>query len=324
MTIGRDIAAIPRNGPDTCLAHKLALAASLIILTLFVIGLQTPAHGQTRIEALVNNNPITSFDVQQRARLIEVTGGIGRPRAQQMALQELVDEELQLGEARRLGISVSDSEVNERLGGMASRVNMSLSGLTQAFGQMGVDIDTLRRRIRADLAWGQIVRRQFRQEVRVREQDVLMALEERENRGMETTTEFNLQQVVFFTVRGTTTAQGRANAETFRSRFTGCESTPAIVAELSGGAFKNIGRSVLEELNEPIRSAVVDVPSGGTSAPIVGDESVTVFAVCSRREIEDDGVARAEIQSELLNEEGQRLARRLLMDVRQRSTIEYR
>ncbi|MEO1198254.1 MAG: hypothetical protein AAFX39_03305 [Pseudomonadota bacterium] len=133
-----------------------------------------------------------------------------------------------------------------------------------------------------------------------------------------------MQQIVFFTVRGTSSAEGRANADAFRSRFSGCDTTAALISEFPSAAFKNIGRLTLDDMDDEMRGIVESVPAGGTSNPVTTDEAVTVFAVCSRRDFEDDAVARREVEQELASEEGQRLSRRLLIEVRQRATIEYR
>ena len=49
--------------------------------------------------------------------------------------------------------------------------------------------------------------------------------------------------------------------------------------------------------------------------------ALEMYAVCSRREVEDDTAARKEAQNELMNERGQVLARRLLIDLKQSALI---
>jgi peptidyl-prolyl cis-trans isomerase SurA len=89
----------------------------------------------------------------------------------------LIDEALQRAEARRLGISVTQAELDQALQTIASRSGLSVSQLGQALSQRGVDLATLRDSIEAQILWDQIIRARFQATVRVDEQDVLAALD---------------------------------------------------------------------------------------------------------------------------------------------------
>ena len=288
------------------------------------LGIQNPARAQTNVAALVNASPISNYDVRARAQLLSATAGLGGSVARQRALEELIEEEIKFQAARQVGVNVSDAEVSEAMDGIAQRANLSRSQLRQAFSQIGVDINTLETRIRADIAWRGVVRSQFRREVQIRENDILFALGDRENQGMVTTTEFSLQQIVFFPSSGAPPSQRRTDADRFRSQFASCETTEELAREFPNAVTKNLRRRTLTQLPEDIRALIENLEAGQISAPRATDDWLELYAVCSRREIQDDTEARVEIQQEIMSEEGDRLARRLLIDMRRRSVIEYR
>ena len=78
----------------------------------------TAAKNAEGVAAVVNDNVISTFDVRQRATLLLVSAGLDRTpemqqRARAQALRDLVDERLQLEEARRYEITVTQDEDTE-------------------------------------------------------------------------------------------------------------------------------------------------------------------------------------------------------------------
>ena len=78
----------------------------------------------------------------------------------------LIEERLQIQQGRKLGITPSEEDVTKVLAGMAKNNNMSPEQLGSALRQMGVNIKTLRDRIRAQVVW-QDVRKKFRRDVSI-------------------------------------------------------------------------------------------------------------------------------------------------------------
>ena len=74
------------------------LAATLIGLTLAI----APAYAATKVT--VNGVPISDIEISQRVKLLALEGGGNT----QKAMQQLIDEQLQLQEAKRLNIVISD------------------------------------------------------------------------------------------------------------------------------------------------------------------------------------------------------------------------
>ena len=81
---------------------------------------------------------------------------------------------------------------------MAEKNNLSIDGLATALAKAGVNIKTLKDRIRAQLLWQDVVGRKFRREVQIADFDVDKAVSEAgEGSGGATETALQLRQVKF-------------------------------------------------------------------------------------------------------------------------------
>ncbi|MEE8501264.1 MAG: SurA N-terminal domain-containing protein, partial [Kiloniellales bacterium] len=94
------------------------LALSVLVLT--AAGAAPPARAQDtlRAVAVVNDSVISMLDLIMRVRLTILSSGMemtdqAQLRIQHEVLRRLIDEQLQLQEADRIGIPVSDEEVVE-------------------------------------------------------------------------------------------------------------------------------------------------------------------------------------------------------------------
>ena len=126
-----------------------------MLVTAFLIMVAGFAHAQ-QIIVVVNGEPITALDIEQRSKLNQLS--THKVPARQEVLEELITEILKVKEAKRWGLEVSDAEVDAAFGTMANRMRMTTDQLTQVLAKAGVNATTLKHRIRADIAWPQLVR----------------------------------------------------------------------------------------------------------------------------------------------------------------------
>jgi peptidyl-prolyl cis-trans isomerase SurA len=97
-----------------------------------------------------DSEQITELEIQQRSRLTEHGG---KAPAREDVIDELRKEKLKINEARASGVEISDSEVDEAYARMASRMRLTPEHLTGQLARSGVHVDTVKHRIRADMAW---------------------------------------------------------------------------------------------------------------------------------------------------------------------------
>ncbi|WP_417667989.1 SurA N-terminal domain-containing protein [Roseibium sp.] len=296
-----------------------------LVLPLMFMGLPAPvAQAQTSIKVIVNDQAITSYDINQRARLITLTQRKGGATARRMAEQELIDDKLKLTEAARIGVSIPDSEVNGAYGNIARNVKMTPSQLSTALRRGGVNPQTLKDRLEAQLAWSQVVRRRFQATVKVSESDVIAALKKSDKADQNTSIEYDLKQVIVVVPKKSSNgfkAKRSRESNQIRKAFTSCEDIGSVLSQYSEVVVKPVGRRLETELPEAMRDEISKTEPGQLTKPQQTGRGYEMIAVCDKKEIQSDIAARTEMENELRAKEGEALSRRYLMDLRRRATI---
>jgi len=190
---------------------------------------------------------------------------------------------------------------------------------------MGVDISTMRSRFQAEISWREVVRRKFGRLIEVDDRDVDRMVAS--NPSGEDDTELQLQRIAIFTppkIDQKILAQKLAEAQTLASKFTGCDSTKALAAQLQGARFEDLGTRRPSAIPEPTRSMLLNARDGDMLPPVVGDNSIELWAVCGRKIVTANEQKREEATAELRSKEFEIFARKHLKDLRQDAAIEYR
>lgn len=302
----------------TTLSLALALAAASPLA-----GTVATARAAT-IEVVVNDKAITTYEIQQRARLITLTQRKGGAAAKKQAEEELVNEVLQLAEASRVGVKVSKAEVDGAFGNIAKSVRLSPSQLSAALRQSGVNPDTLKDRLKAQLAWVQVVRRRFQADVHINESDVIAALRKSDKEGKETSMEYDLKQVIVVVpakASGSFKSKRRSESDQIRKAFNGCDNAGPVLSKYSEVVMKPVGRRLETELPGSMKDDIEKTEPGRLTKPQQTDKGYEMIAVCSKRELQSDIAARTEVENELRAKEGEAMSRRYLMELRSRATI---
>ncbi len=139
------------------------------------------ASAQVRVVARVNDDAITDFDLSQRIQFAIKTTGLQdtpdvRQRMASQVLRQMIDERLQIQNAKRLGLPTSDAEVQQRLSEIERGAGMNPGQFRLFLQSIGVPYDIAAQQFEAQLAWGKIVRRRVRPLVEVSEAEIDDAL----------------------------------------------------------------------------------------------------------------------------------------------------
>jgi len=156
---------------------KNLIILKIILVNLLYLPSSLFSQDIQAISAIVNDEVISRYDVQQRVQLIVSTSGI-KPtqenisRLEAQALRSLVNEKIQLQEAEKLDVPSSEQEVGLMLERIASGSQMSGEEILELINSQGVRPDTLLNQIRAELLWNKIVRGRYGSYVNVNDDEV--------------------------------------------------------------------------------------------------------------------------------------------------------
>src|SRR5947209_8626456 len=158
---------------------------SLLAATLLLAAAPAASIAQS-VVALVNGEPITAFDVDQRMKFNQLT--TQKTFTRQQVIEELIDEKLKIREGKRWTNEVSKADVDNAYASMAGRMRKSAEQMTQELGQRGIGVDTIKERIKAEITWNQLVRGRYSPSLQLNEKDIDAILKDKNITDAETTT----------------------------------------------------------------------------------------------------------------------------------------
>lgn len=138
----------------------------------------SPLRAQVlQIAAIVNDEVISQLDVEDRLSLIALSTSIelnddNRAKLSAQVLRNLIDEKLQLQEARKLGINVSDAEITAASARLAAQNNIPPDQFAAFIDEKGGSYNSLLDQIRATIGWTKIVRQKFSSSAVVTEDEI--------------------------------------------------------------------------------------------------------------------------------------------------------
>jgi peptidyl-prolyl cis-trans isomerase SurA len=323
------VASVPRRaGARYCWGFAAALLIGLLFGGIAVIA------QEVSIKILVNDEPISDYDIDQRERFLAITTQQPpSPALKKQAADMLIDERLQFQEGRKASISPAEEDVTAILTDMAQKNNLNVQGLTEALAKAGVNIKTLKDRIRAQIVWQQAVQKKFRRDIQIADADVDEALAAEAKSGQAEggaapaaaeEPALQLRQIKYALPTGAdqrVIAGQLAAAESMRARFKSCSD---LANGVQGANVTTLQDYKTASLAQPARLLVTNAKVGQMTPPTITQAAVELYAVCGKRSPASDSNARELAQRHLMSQEMGLRAERLLRDVRAEAFIEYR
>ncbi len=160
---------------------KRLLLALALTLVAPAATLGPAAAQETRIAAVVNDDVISVADLAARIRLVFAASNLQdtpetRQRVSRQVVRVLIDEKLQMQEAKRLNIKVPDDEINTALARIEAQNNLPKGGLDNMLSARGIARSTLVDQVTATLAWGKIIRQNLNRVTPISDEEVDAAI----------------------------------------------------------------------------------------------------------------------------------------------------
>ena len=128
------------------------------LIAAFLVGLCIGSAALAgEIKAIVNDTPISAFDVESRAKMVmlQQAGQVGKltPELKKDALNDLVDERIKVQEMHKRGIKVSQQDVLTALAHLERQNGMEAGGFKKLLAQHHIPFQTLFNQTEANLGW---------------------------------------------------------------------------------------------------------------------------------------------------------------------------
>jgi peptidyl-prolyl cis-trans isomerase SurA len=284
-----------------------------------------PASAQ-QVAVIVNGSPITTYDIEQRIKFDTLASH--KAPSRQDVIQELIDEKLKVNVGKRYNLEVTDSQVDSAYGNMAQRMHMSTTQLTDALAHQGIDAQTLKAKIRADIAWQQIVRGKFQSSLQIRDKDVHDKLkDDKKDDKDDVGYEYQLRPILFIVPPGATQLlldSRKREAEQLRARFENCNDGLNFARALRDVAVLELIVKSSADLPTELRKILDGVEVGHLTSPELTPKGVQMFALCIKKSNKLDNAASKEVRDQMFAQQFQAQSKRFLEELRHGAMIEVK
>ena len=300
------------------------------MLALVLLGGATPGHAQVAV--MVNGEPITDFDVEQRTKLDFLT--THKAATRQEVIQELVDQKLKIREAKQYGVDPTSNDIDEAFGQMGTRMRLSSDQLSKVLEAQGIRPDTLKQRIKSEMVWTALVRGRFKESLQVSEKEVNAAAgaatDVKDDKDAKTSTEsfeYKMQPIVLIVPKGSSPAAielRRKEAETLRGRIQTCDEANALFKSMQNAAIRDAVVRTSADMPAPLREVLDKTPIGHLTEPELTKQGVEMVALCSRKPTTVDTPRKKEIRDKMFSDKFEAKSNSYLNQIRKAAMIEYR
>jgi peptidyl-prolyl cis-trans isomerase SurA len=305
-----------------CRVSIVAAAAAVVLFAVIAV-----AGAQEEVVLLVDGQPITSLDIQQRAKFIELSNHKAPTR--QEAIDSIIDQILEIREAKQFGIEPSDSDVNNAFNSVATNMGVDAQKLTQLLAHDGASGETLKFQLKAQIAWSSLVRGRYKASLEVPESDIeaQLQLHKSDATNGQVGYEYIMRPVILVVPRGSPDAAYEArkrDADALRARFQNCADGVPFAQQLVEVAVRDPVSKSSADLPQQLSDILNNTEVGHLTPPEQTDEGIQMFAVCSKKESKTDTPEAKKLHDEMFDKKFGAKAKSYLADLRRQAMIEYK
>ncbi|HEX9361966.1 MAG TPA: SurA N-terminal domain-containing protein [Bradyrhizobium sp.] len=309
----------------TTLPHRLSVLVLTCAAALALTSWALPSHAQT-VAVMVNGEPITNYDIEQRSKLNFLT--THKPASRQEVIDELIDEKVKIKEGKKFGVDPTASDIDQSYAAMSGRMRITPEQLTKSLESQGIRPDTLKARIKAEMVWTSLIRGRYKESLQVGEKDVAAAVQVNGDEKQPTDAfEYKMQPVVLIVPRGSAPAAIEARqkeAEALRNRVQTCADANAFFKSMQNAAIRETVTKTSADIPAVLREVLDKTPIGHLTPPEVTKQGVEMVALCARKPTTVDTPKKREIREKMYAEKFQAKSKSYLQEVRKAAMVEYR
>ena len=307
--------------------HGALVTAALIALGVIGFGatFTTVAHAQ-EVVLLVDGQPITALDIEQRTKF--VTMSTHKAPTRQEVIDELVDEILEIREAKRYNIDPADSDVTDAFNGVAHNMNIDGEKLAQMLTNGGASAATLKQKLHAQMAWNSLVRGRYKASLEIPDSDVEAQMHLHDpGAANQVGYEYILRPVLLVVPHGSPDAAFDARkheADALRIRFSDCTTGVPFARALREIAVRDPVNKSSADFSEQLRDILDKTDVGHLTPPEQTVDGIQMFAVCSKKESKNEAPGLQKVRDQLFEQKFGTQAKHYLADLRRAAMIEYK
>jgi len=263
--------------------------ALIAFVALIISVAPVRAQNVLRIAAVVNDEIISVYDLEARLSLVLATSQLeNRPEIRQRmapeVLRSMIDDQIKLQEAKKVGIQVNKRDIDKALETIEEQNKMPKGGLKDFLLNIGIDRSVLVEQIEAEIAWAKVVRRKGRDTIKIGEEEIDEVLAEIEaNRSKPE----HLVSEIVLTFDSTTEENIRTLAQRLIQQLKSGARFEALARNFSQSATAAVGGDLgwlrPGQLGQSLDAALANLRPGQVSPPVRTIGSYHIFYLRDRR-----------------------------------------
>ena len=243
-----------------------------------------------RIAAVVNDEAISVSDLASRIRMVTLSTAIpdtpeARKRLAAQVLRTLVDEKLEIQEAKRKNITATKAEIDKAIASIAQQNNLKPDQLDQVLKANGIERSALVGQVTASIVWAKVIRQMAAEIDPVSDAEIDDTL--RRLKQDETTPEARVAEIFLAVDNPQQGDEVRALAERLIAQMKQGARFSAVAQQFSQSATAAVGGDIgwvhPAELTPPLAKAVAEMRPGELSPPIRAPGGYYLLLVLDRR-----------------------------------------
>ena len=251
------------------------LAAALLFSAAMTVATTAKSQSVQRIAAIVNDELITAYDLESRIRLVIFSTRLPntvdtRRRISSQVLRTLIDERLQMQEAKRRNISVSRRDLQRAKETIEKQNRLPKGGLEQVMKQNGIPLESINEQLRTGIAWSKLIGRRLRPRITIGEDEIDESLERIRSRQGQA--EYRLSEILLTVDSPDQEANIRRTAERITDQVKKGARFNAIARQFSQSATAAVGGDLgwqhESELDDTLRQVIGRMGKGSMTSPI--------------------------------------------------------
>jgi len=292
-------------------------------------GLSTPPKNSQRVYVVVNDRPITGFDIAQRMRLNKVLGR--RQLSRKSTVKELINDAVQLSELKKNKLSITDRQLDGAIKQMTGANGSTPAKIKATLRKRGVSFTALKEQIRASLALRYLMQRSGAKVGKVDESAVDRRLHKiNSDPRRQGVTVYLLRQVdlpvenINSTMGGQLLQARAVEAQQIAQRYKGCSSLRRAASGIYNVKVSKTIQADGRRLPAQMRKALRSAGRRKLLGPMRSAGGIQMIGFCGTKRIEPPKVKRSQIKNMLQAETFANAAERVLRDLRRKAYIDYK
>ncbi len=247
-----------------------------------------------RIVAVVNDEIVSQYDVDLRLNLVlSSTGAFNDPeerrRLRQQILQGLVDEKLQIQEAKENDITISKDEIEKAVTDLGRQNGLERGQFEDYLLSIGTDISTIKQRVEAELAWNELVGRRLASRLSISDAEIQGVIDRMKASAGKP--EYLLSEIYLIIPSPDRAAEVRHTARRLVDQLRNGVSFAALARQFSDGATAAVGGDLgwvpSGQMQPEIEKVLEKMPKGRIAEPIETAGGIYIIFLRDRRKILD-------------------------------------